>query len=73
MVMVHLSGVQGGQNGKSDIMKGYMILEKGKKAKTWRSMYPKQEITRTQAIRAVKALRNAFGDKFMYKMVKRKR
>jgi len=54
-------------------MKGYMILEKGKKAKTWRSMYPKQEITRTQAIRAVKALRNAFGDKFMYKMVKRKR
>jgi len=54
-------------------MKGYMILEKGKKAKTWRSMYPKQEISRTQAIRVVKSLKNAFGDRFDYKMVKRKK
>ena len=54
-------------------MAEYMVLEKGKKGKTWRSMYPKQSITRTQAIRAVKALRNAFGDRFDYKMKKRGR
>lgn len=52
--------------------KGYRVLEKGKKSKHWRSMFPNRFITKKEADRAVTGLRKSFGDKFDYKMVKRK-